>query len=45
MTNVVCSANQCTHNADGNCKLQTLSVTSSLMGREAECAFYEIKKK
>jgi len=45
MTNVVCSADQCTHNEDGNCQLQTLSVTSSLMGREAECAFYEVKNK
>jgi hypothetical protein len=41
MTNVVCSAEQCTHNEDGHCQLETLSVTSSLMDREAECAFYE----
>ena len=43
MTNVVCSASQCTHNEDGHCQLETLSVTSSLMNREAECAFYELE--
>lgn len=44
MTNVVCSAELCTHNEDGHCQLETLSVTSSLMNREAECAFYEPDK-
>ncbi|HZK83383.1 MAG TPA: DUF1540 domain-containing protein [Desulfosporosinus sp.] len=43
MTNVVCSADQCTHNEEGRCALETLSVTSSLMNTEAECAFYETK--
>ncbi|WP_459929653.1 DUF1540 domain-containing protein [Desulfosporosinus burensis] len=41
MTNVICSAVKCSHNEDGHCQLETLSVTSSLMDREAECAFYE----
>ena len=45
MTNVVCSAVQCHHNEEGHCQLETLSVTSSLMNREAECAFYEPKTK
>ena len=43
MTDVVCSATQCRHNGDGRCQLNTLSVTSSLMNSEAECAFYEAK--
>jgi hypothetical protein len=45
MTNVVCSATQCNHNEEGYCQLETLSITSSLMDREAECAFYEPGKK
>lgn len=44
MTDVVCSATQCRHNGDGRCQLDTLSVTSSLMDREAECAFFEPEK-
>ncbi|MDR3542426.1 MAG: DUF1540 domain-containing protein [Desulfosporosinus sp.] len=45
MTNVVCSATKCNHNEKGYCALETLSVTSSLMDREAECAFYEPAEK
>jgi hypothetical protein len=45
MTVVVCTANKCKHNEDGYCALETLSVTSSLMDREAECAFYEPAEK
>ena len=45
MTNVVCSAAKCNHNEKGYCSLETLSVTSSLMDREAECAFYEPEEK
>ena len=44
MTDVVCSATQCRHNGDGRCQLETLSVTSSLLNSEAECAFYESEK-
>lgn len=44
MTEVVCSATKCRHNGNGYCQLKTLSVTSSLMNTEAECAFYEPEK-
>lgn len=45
MTLVVCTALKCKHNQDGCCRLETLSVTSSLMDREAECAFYDPARK
>lgn len=43
MTNINCSAN-CTHENNGKCTLNHISVSSNFTGIGADCAYFEPRK-